>query len=185
MNDDFPLLPERYQLGRKIGEGATGTVHFAMDQLLNMEVGIKVVRRNLAMHRRFRARFAREVSIAAQVVHPRMVPLHDYGKTLDDLPFVAMAYAPDGNLSDLLEQAPSLEQVVRLLDEVLEALAALHARGLVHQDLKPHNVLLYRDSRGTMHSWVSDLGEAYALSVLAQDRTGIGGTPAFMAPEQL
>lgn len=183
--EDPPQLPARYVLGRRIGDGATGTVYQAKDQVLSADVAIKVVRRNLAVHRRFRSRFAREVTLSAQVVHPRMVPIHDYGRTLDDLPFVAMAYATDGNMGDLLTQGPPLETVLRLLDEVLDALAALHARGLVHQDLKPHNVLLIRGADNQLHAWVADLGEANALSILALDRKGVGGTPAFMAPEQL
>lgn len=182
--EGFPQLPKRYLVSRSIGEGATGTVWQARDQILDMEVAVKVVRRNLAVHRRFRTRFAREVALSAQCVHPRLVPIHDFGRTQDECPFVAMAYAPDGNLGDFLTQGPRLETVLRLLDQVLDALATLHARGVVHQDLKPHNVLLWRTPDKQLQAWVADLGEANALSILAQDRKGVGGTPAFMAPEQ-
>ena len=160
-------------------------VYHARDKVLHLEVAVKIARRNLSIHRRFRARFAREVAIAAQLVHPRMVPIHDHGHTADNRPFVAMAFAPDGNLGDLLSKTPPLYLIIDLLDGVLEGLAALHAHGLVHQDLKPHNVLLTHHSQGPLEAWLTDLGETNALSVLAQDRKGVGGTPAFMAPEQL
>jgi len=185
----LPKLPERYRVESLIGEGATGSVYGTWDRLLGIDVAVKVVRRNLAVHRRFRARFAREVAMTARVGHPHLVPIFDHGKTSDDQPFVVMAYANAGSMADYLGSGDSLEEMLRLFDEVLSALALLHARGFVHQDLKPPNVLLFRD-RATagddrLHAWVSDLGEAHALSVLAHDPRGVGGTPVFMAPEQL
>jgi serine/threonine protein kinase/tetratricopeptide (TPR) repeat protein len=185
----LPRLPERYRVESLLGEGATGAVYATWDRLLGIDVAVKVVRRNLAVHRRFRARFAREVAMTARIGHPHLVPIFDHGKTLDDQPFVVMAYANAGSLTDLLSSGARFEEMAQLFDEVLSALATLHARGFVHQDLKPPNVLLYRDPETTgddrLHAWVSDLGEAHALSVLAHDPRGVGGTPAYMAPEQL
>jgi tetratricopeptide (TPR) repeat protein len=186
---DLPRLPERYRVESLIGEGATGSVYCTWDKLLGIDVAVKVVRRNLAVHRRFRARFAREVAISARLVHPHLVPIHDHGRTLDEQPFVVMAYGDAGSLADQLETAPPLAELCRLMGEVLDALAVIHARGLVHQDLKPQNVLLHReadtDHDEKLHAWVSDLGETHALTVLALDPRGVGGTPAYMAPEQL
>ena len=185
----LPELPERYRVESLIGEGATGAVYGTWDRLLGIDVAVKVVRRNLAVHRRFRARFAREVAMTARIGHPCLVPIFDSGKTTDDRPFVVMAYANAGSMADHLGSGASLEEMLRLFDEVLAALARLHALGFVHQDLKPPNVLLYRDAAAAgddhLHAWVSDLGEAHALSVLAHDPRGVGGTPAYMAPEQL
>jgi len=189
LKGDLPVLPARYRLENLIGEGATGAVYRTRDLFLDIDVALKVVRRNLALHRRFRARFGREATISARLVHPRLVPVYDYGKTPDGRPFVAMAYANCGNMGDFLASSPPLEEMLHLLDEVLEALANLHANGFVHQDLKPPNVLHFRDPEhggdDRIHAWVSDLGETHALSVLAQNPGGVGGTPAFMAPEQL
>jgi eukaryotic-like serine/threonine-protein kinase len=182
---ETPKLPPRYQVKALIGEGATGAVWHATDGLLGEDVAIKVVRPALALHRRFRARFAREVALAAQVVHPKLVPLFEQGETADGLPFVVMAHADAGNLGSLLCCTPRLDHVVYLMTDVLDALAAIHARGFVHQDIKPQNVLLYTGSDNRLNGWVSDLGEANSLALLVQNRKEVGGTPVYMAPEQL
>jgi tetratricopeptide (TPR) repeat protein len=181
----LPSFPERYRPTRQIGEGATGVVYHAEDRLLETEVAVKVVKTNLALHRRFRARFAREVAISARIVHPHVIPVHDTGVLSTGEPFVALGYAAGGSLADLLKLRPSIGEVLRIVDEVLDALAAIHARSLLHQDLKPGNVLLYPSTDGQVHAWVADLGVADAIAELTRDRKGISGTPGYMAPEQL
>ena len=84
-----PQLPERYELIGELGEGATCSVYQAQDTLLGRMVAFKIVRRNLAMHARFRARFAREVALSAEVVHPRVIPVLDTGRLDDGRPFVS------------------------------------------------------------------------------------------------
>lgn len=181
----LPSLPERYRPTRLLGEGATGMVYHAEDRLLGTEVAVKVVKTNLALHRRFRARFAREVAISTRIVHPHVVPVHDTGTLATGEPFVALGYAPGGSLGDLLKMRPAVGDVLRLVDEVLHALSAIHARLLLHQDLKPSNLLLYPGTDARVHAWVADLGVADALAELTRDRKGISGTPGYMAPEQL
>ncbi|MEC7946545.1 MAG: serine/threonine-protein kinase, partial [Myxococcota bacterium] len=178
-----PPLPPRYRPEALVGEGATGDVWRALDTVAETHVAVKVVHRNLALLPRFRARFAREVSISASVVHPRVVPVLDRGRLSDGRPFVVLALARHGSLEDLFRRRPPLSVGVRILDHVLEALAVLHARGIVHQDLKPGNVLLHGDP-ARPDAWVADLGAAGALTEIAMDRRGIAGTPAWMAPEQ-
>ncbi len=168
-----------------LGEGATGIVYHAEDRVLDSEVAIKVVKPNLALHRRFRARFAREVAISARIVHPHVIPVVDTGILASGEPWVALGYAVGGNLSDLMRVRPSIAEVFRLLDEVLDALAAIHARLMLHQDLKPGNILLHAATDGQVHAWVADLGVADALAELNRDRKVISGTPSYMAPEQL
>lgn len=181
----LPALPDRYRATRILGEGATGVVFHAEDRLLDNEVAVKVVKPNLAIHRRFRARFAREVAISARVVHPHVVPVVDTGILASGEPWVALGYAVGGSLADLLRLHPPIADVLRLMDEVLDALAAIHARMLIHQDLKPGNVLLHAGTDGLVHAWVADLGVADALAELNRDRKVISGTPSYMAPEQL
>jgi hypothetical protein len=183
-----PALPERYHLLEELGEGATCTVYKADDAVLGHPVAIKVVRPNLAIHARFRARFDREVALSAQVIHPRVIPVYDAGRLEDGRPFVTLACADSGSLSDLLETQPTLTEALRLIDQVLEALSAMHAMGLLHQDLKPANVLLHPrntwDAYGPVDAWVADLGVAGAVADLALHQRGISGTPTWMAPEQ-
>lgn len=183
--NSLPALPERYQCNLVLGEGATGVVYHAFDRVLRQEVAVKVVKTNLALHRRFRARFAREVAISARISHPHVVPVYDTGALASGEPFVVLGYASGGSLSDLLKQRPPIQQVLRLVDEILDALSAMHARLLLHQDLKPGNVLLNPGDDGELHAWVGDLGVADALAELNRDRKVISGTPGYMAPEQL
>ena len=178
-----PPLPPRYRPEALVGEGATGDVWRALDTERGLSVAVKVVHAPLARLPRFRARFAREVSISASVVHPRVVPVLDQGRLVDGRLFVVLALAEHGSLEQLFATHPPLCVGVRIVHQVLEALAALHARGIVHQDLKPGNVLLHGDSEAP-DAWVADLGAAGALTELAMDRRGIAGTPAWMAPEQ-
>lgn len=181
----LPALPSRYVCTRRLGEGATGIVYHAEDRLLETEVAVKVVKPNLALHRRFRARFAREVALSARITHPHVIPVHDTGTLASGQPYVALGYAAGGSLAELLELRPPLQDVLALIDEVLDALATIHARQLLHQDLKPQNVLLYPGLDGKPHVWVADLGVADALAELMRDRRNISGTPPYMAPEQL
>lgn len=178
-------LPDRFEGRELLGEGGAGVVVLALDRLHDELVAIKVVHANLAVHARFRARFAREVTLSSQVVHPHVVPVRDIGRLADGRPFVVLAYADRGSFESLLAEAPPLQEALRIVDQVLDALGALHARGLLHQDLKPANVLLATGPDGAAHAWVADLGVAGDRTELAMNRKGISGTPTWMAPEQL
>lgn len=180
-----PPLPSRYTCLHRLGTGTTAQVYLARDEVNQQQVAFKVVRQNLALHRRFRARFAREVSLSARLVHPHLVPVHDAGTLSDGRPFVAMAYADQGNLSDLLRQGLRTTRLLKLCEQVCRALAALHSRGFLHLDLKPENVLVHTDSEGQPAAWLSDLGIADEVSDLLRSAQRSAGTPTFMAPEQL
>lgn len=181
----LPELPERYRCERLLGSGTTAEVYLARDLISEQDTAFKVVRRNLSMHRRFRARFSREVSLGARFVHPHLVPVRDAGVLADGRPFVAMALADQGNLSDLLRVGLRTTRLLKLAEQVCRALAALHCRGYLHLDLKPENVLIHSDSDGEPAAWVADLGIADEVSELVRGPHRAAGTPPFMAPEQL
>ena len=122
---DTPILPDRYQLIDKIGEGGTCSVYRVQDTHLQRDVAIKIVRRNLAIHARFRARFAREVTLSAKVVHPRVIPVLDTGRLDDGRPFVSLAFADQGSLSDKLRQRPPMGEALEIIHQVLDALVEL------------------------------------------------------------
>jgi len=178
-----PSVDDRFVVGALIGEGSTAAVYRASDQLTGRCVAIKVVHRNLALHRRFRHRFVNEIGVGCRLCHPAIVPVYFAGQTDDERPYAVLGYASDGNLADILTQGIDAQTCFRLFDQVLAALSMVHAHALVHQDLKPQNVLIWRDDTGALNAWLTDLGE-----VQAQDELSIAGrvrgTPAYMAPEQ-
>ncbi|MBK9648699.1 MAG: serine/threonine-protein kinase PknK [Deltaproteobacteria bacterium] len=182
---ELPTLPERYLARRLIGDGATGEVFLARDQVLGVDVALKIVKKNLALHRRFRARFFREVSLSAQIVQRHLVPVHDFGELSDGRPFVALAFAELGSLRDLFRRGFRVGDLLLYMEQVCWGLAALHAHGLVHQDLKPANILLHKTGPDDAEVWVADLGVADDLGQIARDVRRVGGTPTYMAPEQL
>ncbi len=160
-------------------------MYLARDRLLDEDVAVKVVHANLARNAKFRARFLREVANSARVAHPHVVPVLDTGALATGEPWVALGLARGGSLEDLLDRPLPLDLVAPLLDQVLDALATIHAQGLLHQDLKPGNVLLAQPIAGALHAWVADLGIAEGFATVARDRRTLAGSPPWMAPEQL
>ena len=173
-----PALAERYQMTSELGQGGMSTVYLARDLRHGRDVAVKVV------HPRLTSalgadRFLREIAIVAQLQHPHIVPLYDSGEADGSLYYV-MPYEAGLSLRGRLARdgpfAP--EDVVLILRDVCDALAHAHARGIVHRDIKPDNVLL-----SGRHAMVADFGVAKAATDAA---TGIAlGTPAYMAPEQI
>ena len=179
-----PPLPERYELGAILGQGGMGRVWAARDKVLDVPVAIKVLKPDIAKRRGFLLRFHREVAFQAQLHHPNLVPLHDAGQTPDDLPYVAMALAELGSMARYLPSGLPWAQAMALADELLSALGALHARGVIHLDIKPENALLHMGLDQRPHVWLADLGIARLMAEPALGDRATMGTPAFMAPEQ-
>jgi tetratricopeptide (TPR) repeat protein/TolB-like protein len=177
-------LTGRYAVEREVGRGGMATVFLARDVRHERAVAIKVLRPDLAAALG-PERFLREIRIAAALQHPHILPLHDSG-VADGLIYYVMPFVAGESLRERLrrEGEMPLEDAVRVLRDVAEALAAAHERGIVHRDIKPDNVLLSGRS-----ALVTDFGVARAVSDAAEDPqlTGTGvalGTPAYMAPEQ-
>jgi beta-lactam-binding protein with PASTA domain/serine/threonine protein kinase len=180
------LLDDRYRLDSLLARGGMATVYLATDTRLDRHVAVKVMHRALADDPEFVARFAREARAAAKVQSPEVVAVHDQGTDRETgLAYLVMEHVQGINLRQLLQEHGALTpaRAVAIVEPVLRALAAAHAAGLVHRDVKPENVLLADDGRVK----VADFGLARAIetSNLTQTTGLLIGTVAYLAPEQV
>ena len=177
-------IDPRYALDREIGAGGMATVYLARDAKHSRKIAIKVLRTELAASLAAE-RFHREIEVAAQLQHPHILPLLDSGE-VDGTLYYLMPFVEGESLRERLSKHGELpvQEAVRILIEVVDALAYAHSRGVVHRDIKPDNVLL-----SGRHALVTDFGVAKAVSEATgrQKLTTLGvalGTPQYMAPEQ-
>lgn len=176
-------LSANYRIEREVGVGGMATVYLAHDLKHDRDVALKILRPELTAAMGT-DRFPREIHIIAQMQHPHILPLYDSGATEGFLYYV-MPFVEGESLRARLTRMGQLpiNEAVRLLQEITDALAYAHARGIVHRDIKPDNVML-----SGRHAAVTDFGVAKAVSVSAGDKlTTVGiavGTPQYMAPEQ-
>src|SRR5947209_217343 len=178
------LLDGRYAVHHRIARGGMASVYLATDTRLDRRVAVKVMHPGLADDPEFVARFNREARAAAGLNHPDVVSVYDQG-TDDGHPFLVMEYVPVQTLRSVLRERLRLSpgEALAVMDHVLAALAAAHATGLVHRDVKPENVLVTPDGRVK----VADFGLARAAAgATVTAATGpIIGTAAYLAPEQV
>jgi len=179
-------LGDKYRIERELGAGGMATVYLAEDLKHHRQVAVKVLRPDLAASLGAE-RFLREIEIAARLSHPHILPLYDSGGAGDVL-FYVMPLVEGESLRDRLAKHGGgglpIDEAVRILREVADALAYSHQRGVVHRDIKPENILI-----SGSHALVTDFGVAKALSESAatSNLTGTGvslGTAAYMSPEQ-
>ncbi|MFN2397204.1 MAG: serine/threonine-protein kinase [Gemmatimonadaceae bacterium] len=179
-------LSAHYDVDREIGRGGMGIVYRAKDKRLKRTVAVKLLPPELAFRSEIKSRFLREAETAAQLSHPNIVPIYSVDER-EGLVFFVMACVDGTTLAKRLhdERMLGIEESRRILGEVADALAYAHARGVVHRDIKPDNILLEGDSGRAM---VTDFGIARAVQDSSDSRltaTGVAiGTPAFMSPEQ-
>ncbi len=171
----------RYVLSRRIGAGGMAEVWEAFDEGLHRSVAVKVVRDEIAGEAEFRERFIREARLAAQLEHPRILPIYDFG-TEAGITYLVMPLLPGGSLKEKISGPMAAEEAIEALSSIAAALDHAHARGVLHRDVKPSNVLV--DASGSL--LLADFGLAKNTAV-SSELTAAGmvvGTPAYMAPEQ-
>ena len=176
------VLGGRYRLDQVIGQGGMATIFRATDSQLGREVAVKVLRPEFGSDPQFVERFTREARAAASLSHPNIVQVYDYG-TAPAGPYIVMEQVAGGDLSVALGEHGALPPtaVARTGQQVADALAAAHARGLVHRDIKPGNILLSPDGRVQ----VADFGIAQAAASSPVTATGITlGSVLYFSPEQ-
>ena len=173
----------RYELGDQIARGGTAQVFLARDLLLGRPVALKVLFSELSADRAFVERFRREAQAAANLSHPNIVPVFDWGET-DSTYFIVMEYVDGEALSSIIRtQAPlNSAQAASVASDISKALAYAHRHGVVHRDVKPGNVLITAEGQVK----VTDFGIARAIGVDEQiTQTGlVMGTATYFSPEQ-
>ena len=173
-----------YRLEELVGKGGMGVVYRAHDVALERRVALKLLSPTLAEDADFRERFLVESRLAASLDHPNVVPIYDAGEVEGQL-YLAMRYVEGSDLKALLRKEGTLEPTaaIAICAQIANALDAAHARGLVHRDVKPSNVLL--DERE--HAYLADFGLTRRLTDEAPGfNAGLSlGTPAYVAPEQI
>lgn len=179
----------RYEVVRELGKGAMGIVYLAKDPLIGRLVALKTIRP--AAHsddddtKEFQQRFVREAQAAGILNHPAIVTVHDIGQDeATGVSFIAMEYVEGQNLKEVLSQGRPLtfEQIGDIIAQIADALDFAHAKGIVHRDVKPANIILLEGLRAK----ITDFGIAKIASGGNLTSTGqFLGTPNYMAPEQI
>lgn len=178
-----PILGNRYELLQQIGTGGMAVVYRARDLMLERPVAIKVLRQDYSINEAFRERFRLEAKAAANLSHPNIVTVHDFGFDSDRL-YLVMEYVPGTDLKSIIKERVRLpvEEAVRLIIQASAGIGYAHRAGLVHCDVKPHNMLVAPDQRLK----VTDFGIARAMASIMPDEQHdvVWGSPLYFSPEQ-
>ncbi|MFI7060617.1 serine/threonine-protein kinase [Kribbella sp. NPDC050124] len=181
---DQPPRIGRYSLVRRVGAGGFATVWLARDEQLDAEVAVKILSDNWIEDEDVRRRFLAEGRFLRKVDSLYVVGVHDIGEAEDGRPFMVLTYADGGTLAERIKAGPlEIAEVVRVINQVGRGLKHLHSRGVLHRDVKPANVLFRTDPAGD-RAMLSDLGLGKSLAEVSRI-TMPGGTPAYVAPEQV
>jgi len=183
------MIAGRYVLTRKLGEGGMGFVWVARSRALDVDVALKMLRPEIAGAEGVE-RMAREARTAAQLGHPAMVRVLDFGSTERGAPFLAMELLQGEELQTMLRRAGRLpaERAAALLLPVIDGLGTAHEKGIVHRDIKPANIFIASDGQGRIQPKVLDFGIAKLdRSHVSTRLTQVGavlGSPQYLSPEQ-
>jgi eukaryotic-like serine/threonine-protein kinase len=175
------LIDGRYKVLRRLGSGGMADVFLAEDQQLGRQVALKLLYGRFAADPDFVERFRREARAAAGLQHPHVVSVYDRG-SWDDTYYIAMEYLPGRSLKDLIRQEAPVDPI-RAIDitiQILKAARFAHRRGVIHRDLKPHNVIIDDSDQAK----VTDFGIARAGASDMTETGSIMGTAQYLSPEQ-
>jgi serine/threonine-protein kinase len=177
------LLNNRYQLLESVGTGGMADVFRARDLMLERTVAIKLLHETYSDDKSFQDRFRQEARAAANLSHPNIVTVHDFGFDNDQL-FIVMEYIPGKDLKTILRTRGrySVEDAIPLMVQACAGIGYAHRAGIVHCDVKPHNMIVTPDGRLK----VTDFGIARALSTIMPDERAdvVWGSPQYFSPEQ-
>jgi len=173
----------QYQIKAEVGRGGMATVYRGYQPSLNRAVAVKVLAGELARDPDFRQRFQREAHAVAQLAHPHILPVYDFGEDpATGVVYLVTQFVDGGTLLGRMSSGPMPPtEAARIAAQIARALAFAHAVGVIHRDIKPGNVLMTSDG----NSLLSDFGIAKIMAETRMTRTGTSlGTPAYMSPEQ-
>lgn len=181
--DKQNLLNSRYKIEDRIGSGGMADVYRAHDLMLERTVAVKILREELSSNSTFRERFRQEARSAANLSHPSIVTIHDFGLDQGKL-FLVMEYIAGADLKSILQSRGRFEihEALPLLIQACAGLGYAHRAGLIHCDVKPHNMIVTSDSQLK----ITDFGIARALSTLhpGPQPDVVWGSPQYFSPEQ-
>lgn len=177
------LLNDRYRLEERLGTGGMAMVYRGRDLMLERLVAVKVLRQDFSQNQAFRDHFHQEAKAVANLSHPNIVTVHDFG-IADGFPFIVMEYVPGTDLSTMLQRRGSftVEETLNLMIQACAGLGYAHRAGLVHCDVKPQNMLIGPGQRLK----VTDFGIARALASINFEEQSkfVWGSPQYFSPEQ-
>ncbi|MGB9585941.1 MAG: serine/threonine protein kinase [Anaerolineales bacterium] len=177
------ILNNRYELLERLGAGGMAVVYRAHDQMLDRDVAIKILREKYTPDEAFRERFRQEARAAANLSHPNIVTIHDFGYDHDRL-YIVMEYVPGNDLKVLLSQRGhfSVRETIALMIQACAGVGFAHRSKIIHCDIKSQNFLITPDQRLK----VTDFGIARALATIQPEEKSnvVWGSPQYFSPEQ-
>ena len=177
------ILGNRYEIIRKIGDGGMAFVYEAKDRLLNRIVAVKVLRPEFVDDEEFLAKYKREAEAVANISHPNIVNVYDVGCD-GKVNYIVMEYVDGQNLKEIIKNEGTLDEYTALdiTKQIAKALSAAHKKGVIHRDIKPHNILISSEGRNVK---VADFGIAKAATNSTMTNIGsIIGSVHYFSPEQ-
>lgn len=174
----------RYLIEKEIGRGAFGMVYKAHDLYEpNRSVAIKILSKDLFKNKYIVEKFHQEIETLARISHPNVIPILEYGQ-IDNQPYIVTQYVDYVTLRSVISPGgTSLERSARIIRQAANALAAVHAAGIIHRDIKPENILLQTEVGGDERVRIVDFGIAKAMDP-GETIGRLIGTPLYMSPEQ-